>query len=98
MVKVVRPLFSDSARGRIADIGSFRMSRNGPQFIAQAQPTDNPNPAQLTRRACFAQAKAAHSAIPPTAYMVGNVTRYKRIPDWPSFWRQWLLDHPECSA
>lgn len=98
MVKVVRPLFSDSARGRIADIGSFRMSRNGPQFIAQAQPTDNPNPAQLTRRACFAQAKAAHSAIPPTAFWDGQRTTWRRVPDWPSFWRQWLIDHPECSA
>lgn len=97
MVKVVRPLFSDSARGRIADIGSFRMSRNGPQFIAQAQPTDRPTAQQLTRRICFAQAKAAHSAIPPTGYSVGNRTRYRRIPDWPSFWRQWLIDHPACT-
>ena len=87
MVKVVRPLFSDSARGRIADIGSFRMSRNGPQFIAQAQPRDNPTPAQRTRRDWFRTAKAAHSAQP-------KETR----PAWPSFWRQWLLDHPECSA
>lgn len=97
MVKVVRPLFSDSARGRIADIGSFRMSRHGPQFIAQAQPTDNPTPGQLARRECFKLAKAAHAAIPPTAYMVGNVTKYKRIPDWPTFWRQWLQNHPECT-
>ena len=71
---------------------------HGPQFIAQAQPTDNPTPQQLTRRACFAQAKAAHSAIPPTAFWDGQRTTWRRVPDWPSFWRQWLIDHPECSA
>ena len=98
MVKVVRPLFSDSAHGRIADIGSFRMSRNGPQFIAQAQPRDNPTPGQLTRRECFKLAKAAHSAIEPTGFPNGTGTIFRRVPDWPTFWRQWLLDHPECSA
>lgn len=97
MVKVVRPLFSDSARGRVADIGSFRMGRHGPEFIAQGRPTDRPTPRMLARRACFAAAKAAHSAIPPTGYMVGNRVRYRRVPDWPTFWRQWLVDHPECS-
>jgi hypothetical protein len=86
MVKVVRPLFSDSARGRIADIGSFRMSRHGPQFIAQAQPVDRRTPPQLTLRGCFAQAKAAHAALPED-----------NRPRWPAFWRQWLQDHPECT-
>ena len=97
MVKVVRPLFSDSARGRIADIGSFRMSRHGPQFIAQAQQVDNPTPGQLARRECFKLAKAAHSAIEPTVFWDGQTTTRRRVPDWPSFWRQWLQDHPECT-
>lgn len=42
MVKVIRPLFSDEARGRIADIGSYRRGKHGPEFIAQGRPTDLP--------------------------------------------------------
>ena len=97
MVKVVRPLFSDSARGRIADIGSFRMSRHGPQFIAQAQPTDNPTPGQRARRECFRLAKAAHSAIAPSWVNVNGEWVKRRVPDWPTYWRQWISDHPECT-
>ena len=85
MVKVVRPLFSESARGNIADIGSFRMAPSGPQFIAMASPTDPKTPAQLQSRDCFKQAKAEHTALE-------EGTR----PLWPVFWRAWLADHPEC--
>jgi len=85
MVKVVRPLFSDSARGNIADIGSFRMSPHGPQFIALANSTDPKTAPQLQSRACFKLAKAEHTALPDGAR-----------PLWPVFWRAWLADHPEC--
>ena len=85
MVKVVRPLFSDSARGNIADIGSFRMAPSGPQFIAMASPSDPKTAPQLQSRDCFRRAKAEHTAL-------GDGNR----PPWPDFWRTWLADHPEC--
>ncbi len=96
MVKVVRPLFSDSASGRIGDIGTFRMSRNGPQFMALAEPVDRRTPRQLALRACFAAAKRAHSLIPPTTFYAGNRSWKRIIPTWPDFWAQWRIDHPEC--
>ena len=83
MVKVVRPLFSDSAKGPIADLGSFRMSPHGPQFIAQANPTDPKTERQLLLRDRFRQAKTAHTALDPG-------TR----PAWPEFWLDWITDHP----
>jgi hypothetical protein len=97
MAKVTRPLFSDSANGRIADIGSFRMSSHGPQFIRQAEQPRKPNPEQAKLNACFAEAKRAHSAIPPQKHKVGNIWYEYRTPDWPTFWRNWLATHPECT-
>jgi len=94
MVKVVRPLFSDSAYGQIGNIGSFRRGRHGPEFIAQGQPTDRQTPRQLQLRARFAAAKAAHSAIPVTDYMEGEEIRYHRIPAWADFWAAWIIEHP----
>jgi hypothetical protein len=94
MVKVVRPLFSEAAHGRIADIGSFRRGRHGPEFIAQAQPTDRQTPRQQALRARFAAAKAAHSAITPTPFWDGQRTRYHRVPDWKTFWAGWVIQHP----
>jgi len=87
MVKVVRPLFSDSAVGRIGNIGAFRRSKDGTQFIPITTPTDRKTVKQLQLRACFSAAKKAHADVP----------RQYRI-DWPVYWRQWLVDHPGCRS
>jgi len=96
MTRVTGPLFGTAAVGRIDDIGSFRMGRHGPEFIQQAKGSGGNTDAQQRLRTCFAEAKAAHSAITPTSYWDGDRTRYHRIPDWPTFWAQWLIDHPDC--
>jgi len=96
MVRVVQPLFADTARGRIGTIGTFRMSPSGPQFIEQAKGSGGNTAAQQALRRCFAEAKAAHALIPPIPWVVGTRKGRARTPRWPEFWRQWLLDHPEC--
>lgn len=96
MTKVTRPLFGDTARGNIGDLGTFRMGRYGPEFIAIARGTGGHSDAQLRLRDCFRAAKAAHSAIPPTPYESDGTSGTHRIPAWPDFWRQWLIDHSEC--
>lgn len=96
MTRVAGPLFGSAAVGRVGRIGTFRRGRHGPEFIRIAQGGGGDSEAQRRLRACFAAAKAAHSEIAPTLYMVGKQKRYHRLPSWPVFWTQWLADHPEC--
>ncbi|KAB2924159.1 MAG: hypothetical protein F9K25_17905 [Candidatus Contendobacter sp.] len=96
MAKVTKPLFSDEARGSIAGIGSFRMGQHGPQFIAPPQTRKVESGERPRIRDCFAAAKAAHSEITPTRVKIDKKWREVRFPKWPEFWRQWLLDHPDC--
>lgn len=97
MTKVTSPLFGSSARGNVGDLGTFRMGRHGPEFIAIAQGSGGHSEAQQRRRDCFAEAKAAHSALTPVDWEVGGKIGTHRVPSWPVFWRQWLIDHPECN-
>lgn len=97
VVKLIQPLFSDVARGRIGDIGTFRMGRHGPELISiSAGPTCDPSERQIRLRACFLNARIAWLAIVPQRAYEGGKWRLKRIPHWPNFWRTWLEDHPEC--
>jgi len=83
MVRITRPLFSDFATGKIADIGTFRMGKHGAQFMAITHPVDRKTPKQLALRACFKAARAAWLALPA----------HDREP-WGDFWRSWLITHP----
>ncbi|MDS4029496.1 MAG: hypothetical protein RKO66_05435 [Candidatus Contendobacter sp.] len=96
MAKVTRPLFSDEARGPIAGIGSFRMGAHGPEFIAPPKARKAEAQPKPKIRECFKAAKAAHSAIVPERINVNGDWRDIRLPRWPEFWRQWLIDHPDC--
>jgi hypothetical protein len=96
MVRIVSPLFGTAATGNVGTAGTFRMSRYGPEFIAIAKGSGGDTPAQRALRACFKEAKAAHSLIEPTPWISGKKSGLARVPDWPTFWQQWLLDHPEC--
>lgn len=87
MVKVTRPLFSNAAYGTFADIGTFRRGQHGPQLIKQTIVNDRKTEAQLKMRACFKAAISEWSQL--SVY-----TREK----WPVYWRQWLVDHPECKS
>ena len=83
MVRIINPLFSQSATGKIADIGTFRMAKTGPQFMAITQPVDRKTSKQLALRACFKAARAAWLAVDP----------HDRE-SWGDFWRSWLITHP----
>lgn len=96
MTRITGPLFGTTAKGQVGDLGYFRDGPRGPEFVAGKPPTYTATPAQLAMRACFAAAKAAHSALPPTRVWVKNRYRYFILPAWPAFWVQWLIDHPEC--
>ncbi|WP_262967068.1 hypothetical protein [Methylobacter psychrophilus] len=85
MVKVTRPLFADSAKGNLGNIGAFRRGQTGPQFIPLTVPTDRKTAKQLRLRACFSVAKKAHAAIPSGSR-----------PRWGIYWRQYLQEHPGC--
>jgi hypothetical protein len=85
MVKITRPLFGDTASGRVGDIGAFRTRNGNAEFIKLAVGNDAHTPKQLQLRACFAAAKTAHAALPSST----------RGP-WVLFWAQWLIDHPDC--
>jgi hypothetical protein len=87
MVKVTRPLFSNAAYGTFADIGTFRRGQHGPQLIKQTIVNDRKSESQLKMRACFKVAISEWSQLPP-------LTRGK----WSVYWRQWLVDHPECKT
>ena len=87
MVKVTRPLFSNEAYGKFADIGTFRRGQHGPQLIKQTIVNDRKTEAQLKMRACF---KAAISEW-------SQLSVYTRA-TWPVYWRQWVVDHPECKS
>ncbi|MDS4030785.1 MAG: hypothetical protein RKO66_12020 [Candidatus Contendobacter sp.] len=94
MAKITRPLFSDEARGSVAGLGSFRMGAHGPQFIAPPKTRKAEAQPRPAIRDQFAEAKAAHSAIVPERINVNGDWRNIRLPRWPEFWRQWLIDHP----
>ena len=87
MVKVTRPLFSNAAYGTFADIGTFRRGQQGPQLIKQTIVNDRKTESQLKMRACFKVAINAWSQLP--VYTRGK---------WSVYWRQWLVDHPECKS
>lgn len=96
MTKVTGPLFGTQATGKIGPLGAFRAGRHGPEFVAPQDPTRRKATPPRPIHACFAAAKAAHSAITPTPYWNGIEWRSHRLPSFPDFWRQWLIDHPEC--
>lgn len=96
MVRIVQPLFGSAAAGRVGTIGSFRMSPRGPQFIQRARGSGGSTAGQRRIRNCFAAAKAEHTLIKPKPWVIGTRKGIARTPLWPVFWRQFLLDHPEC--
>lgn len=83
MTRVTGPLFSDTARGPIAGLGSFRMGRHGPEFIATARTTRPPSTRQQEMRALFAEAMAEWLALTPPR------------PPWATFWAEWYAEHTQ---
>lgn len=98
MTRVFSPLFGTAASGRVGTLGSMRTRGGKTQFIQQAKGLGGRTAAQQRLRACFAAAKAAHSALPIETHYVGDVPYHYRTPAWPDFWRQWLADHEDCTA
>lgn len=98
MTKVTGPLFGTRATGSVADFGTFRMGQHGPEFIQIAAQDGPASEAQARLRACFATARAAWLLITPTKVKRGGRWVWRRSPPWPDYWRQWLIDHPECKG
>lgn len=98
MTKVTGPLFGTSANGNIGDLGYFRTTGTTSEFIAAPDVTARKPTTPRPIHRCFAEAKAAHHLIPAVRVKEGDVWHTYRTPSWPDFWRQWLVDHPDCRA
>lgn len=94
MVRITRPLYSDTATGRIEGLGSFRRARSGtfhlvnPPFPEIPRPSPDPVRAQH-----LAIAKKQHAQIPPTKLNQGGKWRWLIIPTWPDYWAQYQMDN-----
>ncbi len=97
-LKIDSPLFSDAASGAIRGVGSFRTTPGGTFLVPSPGGNTTPNPAQQQQRNSFADAKAAHSKIVPSIVFAGGRYRKRRIPSWPDFWAQWLINNPGFSS
>lgn len=95
-LKLDSPLFGDSASGSMDLVGTYRTTANGTFLVTNASGNPTSVPATATIRACFATAKAAHSALVPYYQLLGGRWRLVRDPLWPAFWTQWLIDNPAC--
>lgn len=93
-LKIGSPLFSSSASGSIRGVGSFRATAGGVFLCTGLRGNTLPVPALAAWRAAFAEAKAAHTALAPQWVIAGGRHRWVRVPSWPAFWAQWLIDHP----
>ena len=93
-LRIHRPLFSDTASGKITGLGSFRAARSGTHhIIAEPFPAPrraSPDPARSEH---LAAAKRAHSIIPKTKLFVGGQWRWLIIPRWPEYWAQYQADN-----
>lgn len=90
MVKLVRPLFGDTARGKVKGVGVFRQSKHGPQLIGKAKPRDPKTPAQQNCRYCHKIMREAWLKKPIETFPNGSKGRY---PPWGEWYRYWL---PAC--
>lgn len=98
MVKVIRPLFADTATGSVKGLGSFRMGQHGPELIKAGGGGGKQPERQKRLKQCFAEAKAAHAASPTETVKRQGAFVQIHTTRWAAFWRQWLIDHPECKA
>ena len=96
VLKLDSPLFGDTARGTIRGFGTFRTTTAGTHLVTNARGNRTSVGATTNLRACFASAKAAHAALPLTWTKIGGRWHGRRVPDWPAFWLQWLIDNPGC--
>lgn len=93
-MKISNPLFGTTARGIISRVGSFRRARSGTYHIVTGQlgnRTNHAASADLNNH--FAIAKAQHSAIVPTVISTPSGPRLRRVPSWPDYWEQYVLDN-----
>lgn len=93
-LRITRPLFSDSARGRISGLGSFRAARSGTHHLVvepfPKQARASPDP---VRAAHLGAAKKLHAQIPPTKVLLGGKWRSLILPGWPAYWAQYQAEN-----
>lgn len=94
MTRVSRPLFSDSARGDFAGLGTYRMGRHGPEFIRLATGQRTPVATLTPSQTRFQEAVAAFKLLTPEWTEEDGRRYFRRNPRWALFWAQWVEDHP----
>ena len=94
MVRITRPLFSDTASGKIKGMGSYRKTRAGTvHLINHAWPNPNSTRPSPVNAQHLAIAKRQHAQIAPTQILIGGKLRWLILPRWPEFWVQYLVDN-----
>jgi len=95
-IKITRPLFADSAKGRIRSVGKF-IEKNGKTYlVSQKKNTSLSKNLPEAMSNCLGIAKKLHSEIPPTQVIVGGQFVMRIIPIWSEYWAQYLIDNPSC--
>ena len=94
MARITRPLFGDTATGTIAGLITFR-NIAGTQSAGKAgQQTSGRSAAQRHNNERYAQAHAQWMLLPTHHVKVKYRWYWKRTPDWPTYFRTWLQEHP----
>jgi len=96
-VRLIKPLYADSANGKLRNIGVYT-TINGKSYLI----TDRRNKAAVNNlpkniAGCMKNAKILHSQIPKTLILDGGQFVWRIIPKWGDYWRQYLIDNPECT-
>lgn len=98
MPKVTGPLFGTSAHGKVPGVGSFRRTPTGVVFQKEGPPAPPPTARQITMRNCMSEARRAWAVSPKYVRYIGGHAYWFYVTEWPTWWSNWRLDHPECSA
>lgn len=94
MARAERPLFGDTASGDIADLISYLTAGQKTFVRPKRQQKRKRTVAQQAHNDRYAQAHAEWMRLPKQPVTVKKRRYYRRIPDWPTFFKQWLEEHP----
>ena len=92
-MKIDGPLFAQAATGTIRGIGTFKTYRGQPYIAPNGAAPRTPPTAGDPIRTLFTEALAAYSAITPTWHKIGKNWHLYRLPRWPAFWAQYVIDN-----
>jgi hypothetical protein len=94
MAKVGRPLFSDTVKGGLRGVGVFVTKGTSTTFRSYPKRTVVASSAQNLQRSKFNLARIDWLKLPVIDEPFKNRVLHHRVPSWPEFFRQWLIDNP----